>query len=387
MNILFYYDKTISPRHGGIAQVTLTLGKELEKKSHNVFFLSAAKTKDDEVGNQHYLPISTKENQKSFFIDFLHNKKIDIIVNQNGITCYYNEAIIWGHETNIPVVTVLHNSLDGIYGINGRLHLLPRFLRTQKLISTINSMCHFYFKLKYGRYYKEQLKLSHKIVLLSDRFIPEYLYYSSSKFNDKIMSIPNPITIESNTSMENKKEKEILFVGRMVHEKRVDLLLKIWQKLHSKYPDWKLAIVGDGILKEKMEKLSQSLKLERVSFEGFQHPLEYYKKASIFCMTSAFEGFGLVLIEAMAYGTVPIAFNSYKNVSEIIDNNRNGFIIPPFQIEEYARKISLLIENPLLLNNFSIDAKLKSELYTAESITNKWINLFEEIKNNSQNRN
>lgn len=65
-------------------------------------------------------------------------------------------------------------------------------------------------------------------------------------------------------------------------------------------------------------------------------------------MTSLFEGFGLVLTEAMYYGVVPLAFNSYANVGDIINDKVNGFIIPPFDIKEYADKISSLIDNETL---------------------------------------
>ena len=130
-----------------------------------------------------------------------------------------------------------------------------------------------------------------------------------------------------------------------------------------------------------MESMATKLQLQRVSFEGYKYPIPYYDRASIFCMTSAFEGFGLVLVEAMSRGVVPLAFNSYLNASEIIDNNENGFLIPPFSIEKYVTQLSLLMENDEKRDEMAKKSIIKSNQYKIDVISKQWNLLFNTLKN------
>ena len=102
-------------------------------------------------------------------------------------------------------------------------------------------------------------------------------------------------------------------------------------------------IVGDGEQRPILERKAKNM--ERVNFVGFSDPVPYYKESAIFCMTSNFEGFPMVLPEAMSFGVVPLAFDSFPAVSDIIIDNKNGFLIPPFSIKQYVKKIEILINN------------------------------------------
>lgn len=387
MNILFYYSNTISPKHGGIAQVTQSLGEEFVSEGHNVYFLSALNTVSSDNVKQYYLPVQLIKSKKNeeYFQSFLKTYKIDVIINQNGTSPKSNEAIIWGEKANIPVITVLHNSLFGIYGIHQkkllRFHPVIYRLKAEKVI---DRFIRYYFRCKYGKYFKEQVIKCAQIVVLSPKFLPEIRYFSGMNAKN-VTSISNPLTIHPKEFNKDIKQKEILFVGRISYEKRVDILLKIWQIVYQKFPNWKLTIVGDGPLKKKMELYASKLQLQRISFEGYKYPVPYYERASIFCMTSAFEGFGLVLTEAMACGTVPIAFNSYANVSEIIDNNINGFLISPFSELEYANQLSALMLNENKREEMAILAIQKSQMFKIEKISRQWIQLICNLKRESYN--
>ena len=95
-------------------------------------------------------------------------------------------------------------------------------------------------------------------------------------------------------------------------------------------------------------------------------------------MTSNHEGFPMVLTEAMQYGCVPVAFNSFDSLSEIIDNNKNGFIIEPFDLNDYGNKIISLIKSQKL-KDFSDNAFKSMDRLTIDKITDKWIELFEKV--------
>ena len=91
--------------------------------------------------------------------------------------------------------------------------------------------------------------------------------------------------------------------------------------------------------------MSKDLGLKKVHFYGNKNPIEYYKRAKILCMTSAYEGFPLVLAEAQTFGTIPIAFNSFASITDIIKDGDNGLLIEPFNISKYASILSELMEN------------------------------------------
>ena len=157
----------------------------------------------------------------------------------------------------------------------------------------------------------------------------------------------------------------------------MDFLLQIWSLIHKKHQDWKLIIVG-GAGKELnlMKKYACSLGLENVFFEGVQDPIKYYQKASIFCMTSVIEAFGIVLIEAMNMKVIPFAFKSFSTVNDIIDHNINGILIPPFNKELYAEKLSELMSDDNLRCEFCNNAYIKSLQFQMDVVGRKWLTLF-----------
>ena len=128
-----------------------------------------------------------------------------------------------------------------------------------------------------------------------------------------------------------------------------------------------------------LENLAKSLNLKRVNFVGATNPEEYYKKGSIFCMTSSYESFGMVLTEAMQFGCVPILFNSYATASEIVSNNNDGFLITPFDLDEYSLKLIELMNNKQLRNKMSDNAKSSVKKFSIENIGNLWIKLLNNL--------
>ena len=95
-------------------------------------------------------------------------------------------------------------------------------------------------------------------------------------------------------------------------------------------------------------------------------------------MTSIFEGWPLVLFEAMNYKCVPIAFDSFASLKDIIDNNLNGFRIPPFDTNIYTKKIEYLLNNPTICSKMGLLAEKKSKQYTIDSIGKLWNTLLED---------
>ena len=175
-----------------------------------------------------------------------------------------------------------------------------------------------------------------------------------------------------------EKENSILFVGRLDHQKGLDKLLRIWAKANT--PDWSLNIVGAGPMRQELESLAVRLGISNNTyFWGHRNPTSYYRKAKIFTMTSLYEGFPMVLIESMAYGCVPIAFDSYPAADEIIKTR--GYLIKAFDEDTYWQQLSFLISHSPELRIKSANCIDYSMKFSPDIIIKKWEDLIQNLVN------
>jgi len=219
-------------------------------------------------------------------------------------------------------------------------------------------------------------------VLLSDKFKYELFILDPflSKYNEKIVAINNPFSKPDININTLKKENIILFVGRLnIMQKRIDLLLEIWLKLNKKLSDWQFWVVGDGPERLFMENFCKDNDMINVKFFGKRKPDEFYKRAKILHFTSAYEGFGNVLVEAQSYGCVPILFNSYSSAEDIVTHNENGILITPFDIDEFVDKTLELISNPLKLEEMKFNAFNSIDKFSYDKTYKKWEILLDNI--------
>jgi glycosyltransferase involved in cell wall biosynthesis len=138
-------------------------------------------------------------------------------------------------------------------------------------------------------------------------------------------------------------------------------------------------VVGDGPEKGSMMLFCEEHQLDRVEFFGKCDPNPFYKKSKVFNMTSAFEGFGNVLVEAQSYGCVPIMFNSYSAAQDIVLDHETGLLIKPFNIDKYVCKTLELIVDKDRLNNYAENAIKHSTNYSYEATYKKWESVLESI--------
>lgn len=374
MNILFLNTTTANPMFGGIQSVSYYLSRYFESKGNHVTMLAWRKVEGVAGVDNVYMPnsdnILSKDNI-SFFIKTIEEKHIRVIINHTCLSPKYSLILMYVPKSTVKIISVFHNPPFGMYGIHKYRKL--SISNNTKLKNVANWLLLHLFRIKYGRKLQKMAKYSDKIIMLSEKFIPELLFFIGQEFANKLTAIPNPVTIEEVDRV--KKENIILFVGRLSNEKGLPFLIDIWSKLEKNYPDWELHIVGNGPVRESIEKKIAKLNLKHCKLFGFQKPEQFYNRAKIFCMTSLFEGFGLVLVEAMYYGVVPFAFNSYPNVGEIIEDEKCGFIIPSFDTEAYAKKISWAIDHPSILALMSENAERKSMEFSIERIGQKWVDL------------
>ena len=196
-----------------------------------------------------------------------------------------------------------------------------------------------------------------------------------------IIVINNPETPVKAVCLE--KEKTVLFSGRLEQfSKRVDRLLRIWKSVSVQAKDWRLVIAGDGADAAMLRDMACEMALERVEFVGFQSDMSrFYRKASILCLTSQSEGWGLCLTEAQANGVIPVAFAATGGIKEILSpDGVNGILVTPFDEEEYAGKLLGLINAPEEEKlRLRYNCLKKSASYSPAVTANKWKILFDTI--------
>lgn len=384
MNILFFYTETIDPLNGGVERVTYVLSEYFIKKGHNVYLLGFHENSVS-LKHQSYLPDSNHLNSKNnikFLNNFIIENKINIIINQGALLEESVSFINSVKNKDVKIFSVIHNSL--LSTINN-IHIVYESILKQKhlgylvniiKISFFKKLIRYVYILKKRRHYKNLLENDGKLVLLSDTYFSELSTIIGEFNQNKVVAIPNP-TSKVNPSL--VKSKIVLYVGRINRsQKNLDLLLQIWAKIWKDIEDWSLVIVGDGEDVDKLKNYAKELSLQNIHFEGKRDPMPYYDKAPIFCMTSAFEGFPMTLIEAMSFGDVPILFNSFSSAPRIINNEINGFLIPPFDTNKYANKLKDLIINESLINQMSEQILDSIKIYDIERIGNQWLDLFYE---------
>ena len=175
--------------------------------------------------------------------------------------------------------------------------------------------------------------------------------------------------------------KKLISVGRLTYQKNYPLLVDIAEKILTQHNDWEWHIYGDGEQREELEALILERDLlGRVVLMGNVTDLyERYPQYAAIVMTSRYEGFPMVLIEAAAKGLPMISFDIPTGPKEIIDNNVNGFLIPPLDVDGMLEKLDILMTDKELRMRFSEEAKNKVISFGVDNIANQWCRLFNEL--------
>lgn len=190
--------------------------------------------------------------------------------------------------------------------------------------------------------------------------------------------IPNATSFapEEGAALDNK---QVIAVGRLVSPKRFDLLVSAWELVYDRYPDWKLAIYGDGPDREKLQaQIDASGLHDAVTLHhATKDIVEKYRESSIYALSSDFEGFGMVIVEAMSFGVPAVSFACKCGPRDIIEDGVNGILAAPGDIEGLAAGINRLIEDEALRKDMGRNAVRRvMDNFTEEVIMKKWEKLF-----------
>ena len=361
------------PYCGGLETVTRILAKEFSNKGNDVYVVYFQDSGVDRSLNYLQIKLPDKINFDSIenintLNDFLNVNKIDTIICQfwtfvslaNTSRKGTSARLIYCHHTSLIMPLTNKKNFKIFYNV-------LNFLRDKKNVyRQVLSIYKIYT-------YVDAL------VLLSYEYVKQYEKFFWNINFKKLNAIPNPSPYVSTEQINfSKKENFLLFVGRIDEPvKRISLIIELWRIIHNKYLDWTLLIVGEGPDLEKIKKNAESL--PRIKFEGSKNPVEYYAKSSILLLTSLFEGLPLALIETQNFACVPVVMSNFVSLPDIIQDGENGIIVPNNDMEVFAEKVGLLMDNRNLREKMAKNGMETVKKFSIENIVEKWEKLFGEL--------
>lgn len=292
----------------------------------------------------------------------LKETRPDVIINANANLLSWIIPFI---HRRIPKIVELHQSYDGVKIFND------------------NAYGEGSFKGKFLFFLRNRIyPLYDKVVVLTEKDKKLWGYKN-------VIVIPNFTNIKPFHDLDYSK-KNIIWVGRLSHQKGCDMLIDIWKRFHDINPDWHLILIGDNIAKEGNVKneIMDFVKEEKYK-NSITHILDtkyierYYKEASLFISTSRFEGLPLVLIEAATCSLPIIGFDITGNDS-VVSENVNGYLVKCYDIDSYVSIMNKYCNDESLRKEMGRESMKIAECFSKEYIMHLWIELFEELYSNSK---
>lgn len=228
------------------------------------------------------------------------------------------------------------------------------------------------------------------IIISPSKGIAEDLILSYGISKEKIRTAHNPVDL--NTIHERAKESLnhpwykngediIIAVGRLGKEKGFDYLIKAISFLSKNGIDFKLIIIGEGNERKSLQSLAGELNLEnRIDFAGFQeNPYKYLSRSKIFVLSSIYEGFPNVLLEALSLGVPSIATRCPTGPEEIITDGVDGILVPPANEKALAEAIKRVLLDEALRKRLSQSGRKRAEEFRVEKIVKQFEDVIEAV--------
>lgn len=391
MNILFYQHQY--PAFGGIETVTTMLANAFADDGHNVAivsFIHKDGTNLLERLNRNVLwrelprPEIDCDANRNALLEVLKSFKPDNIIFQDSYaniqSVLFAAVESWKDSCRMSVHVAEHSSPVWSLGKSIKPLLVREMLK--RVILFMLKPYFTYRRFKYeSRRRCELFDKAKAYVILSKNYEKAIQRLVGKTRMQKLHVIPNPVCdvqLEHNVVC---KKKQMLFVGSLIPTKGVDRLLSVWRDICHRHSDWEFIIVGDGAERGRLEKFVDEKNICNVRFEGFKSsPAPYYHEASIFVMASDFEGWPMVLGEAMRQGCIPVVFNSFASASDIVEDGVSGFLVKPFDKKQFAKRLECVMEDEDMCMKMARSAIAKTNEYSLDVIVAKWYSLLDKCR-------
>lgn len=394
MNILFHTYGKIESTKGGTERATITTAAGLTHlygcRCYSVYEEQSFSSKVECLVDEYKWSIAKDEEVNVRFLrNILINCCIDYVIIQGAFIHVkrYRKAveglqckIVFAHHFEPGWEKVFYNIKDIYYS---PVNTFKELIRKISQIILYPRLRNQYLE-RLGYSYQEGYENADAVILLSEKYIKPYQAFGRFCDDKKFSIIPNALSFDEilpQSEIENK-EKIVLIVSRLDERfKKISLALQLWKKvkMSSVAKDWKLEIIGHG----KDEKLYKDLVKRRnipdVFFLGRRNPIPYYKNASIFLMTSISESWGLTLTESQQMGCVPMAFDTYPTLRDIITDGEDGLVIEKDNVDTFVQKLLELMSDVKMRNKMARKGLESCKRFSQEIIVKKWWNLLNNL--------
>jgi len=394
MTILWLFNVPLNPIAGGTERMTQLIARGLSHDGHNCIGQLTIKEDGEKSLNRFH---EDKSVNIGDLYPFLKQQKVDIVINQLGnekwLLKYFldNGGGIW-HDEGGCIISCHHFNTrwpSALYYAQTKLH---HSLRNYIDLISALILYKYYKKLQLEsdrKKYRFVYDNSDYYITLSEEYNKYFIEAAGLDDTSKLISIGNPLSFEeiSRPEIIYKKQKIVLLCARMDEvQKRISLALKAWKLLQKKsgMDEWTLKIVGSGDDLTEYEHIVQKKGIKNVSFEGRQSPEPYYKEASIFIMTSGYEGWGLTLTESLQRGVVPIVMDTSPVFKEIITHCYNGFLSKGSNVKRFAKYLHILMTDTRRLQAMQKNALQSAEKFTLEKTMEYWRQLIPTPQDNDK---
>lgn len=381
MNILFI-SYSFTPHEGGVQRVTDILTKEFQKRGHNVYYLCGRTENEGKCINiaapVYYMDKTLDQafdnRSIDLYVEYLKELNINIIIDQYPIRSK-SDFFLKKADENILKISCYHGMPFGF--ISDKLKALTQCTFALKRIPL-----QIYWKLLdlfYAYRFFCITKYSDKLCLLSNYYIEDVLEKVPCIDQKKLCAIGNPNTFSlTNSICWEEKDNIILFVGRISDDvKNLWDFIHVWELASEDLPLWRVEIIGDDKKCDAYKLYIKEKNILRISFKGVQTDIaSYYRKAKIVCVTSRHEGWSMVITEGMSYGCIPCVYTTYGAVYNLIDNNENGILCEPYNVNNMANKIIALASDENTMRRLSMNCQIKVKQFNVENIADQWEKLF-----------
>lgn len=334
---------------------------------------------------QPYYPISDKVRVVDFRIDFHsqygHNILYRAWVYFSLMQRYKKELkkLLFNEHPDV-VITTLGREIDFITDINdgsakiGESHIAKEYVRNLHLMEQRGFLYQMTARL-WRKKLEGKVKKLDALVLLTQHDAESWAGLT------KTVVIPNSLPFYPQQGS-NCQNKQVIFVGRYNEQKGLEYLIDTWKKVHFCHDDWTLHMYGAGEQEAMLKHLIHKVGLNDtvIVHQPTQQIMEKYLESSIFLLTSRFEGFGMVLIEAMSCGLPVISFNCPWGPADIISDGEDGYLVEYLNTDEAAQRVCQLIENPFLRKEMGALARQNVQRYERDTVMRQWINLFAKMR-------
>lgn len=221
-------------------------------------------------------------------------------------------------------------------------------------------------------------RFSHVVLVLTQE--DQAYYRAHLNIRGRLLQIYNPNPFGQVPAGEGG-EKMVLAAGRLTRAKGFDLLLESWAMLEDDFPDWRLCIAGEGEERQALEARREELGLRRVELPGQTADMEtLYRQAGCFVLPSRDEGFGMVLIEAMAHGRPVVSFACKAGPRDIVEDGENGFLVPMGDCAGLAQGLRKLMESEKLRREMGERARRSLDRFAPDTVLDQWEALLDTLQ-------